>query len=45
LLLTRANYNVVIKALHPDRAKHVTATELATAGRLITTLRPLFDED
>jgi len=25
--------------------EHVTATELATAGRLVTALRPLFDED
>jgi len=42
-LLTRQNYTVIIiKALHPDRAKHVA--ELATAQRLATALRPLFDE-
>src|SRR5262249_58397710 len=43
-LLTRENYSVIIKALHPDRAKHVTAAELATAERVATALRPLFDE-
>jgi chromosome segregation and condensation protein ScpB len=44
-LLTRKTYGDIIKALHPDRTKHVTAAELATAGRLITALRPLFDEN
>jgi hypothetical protein len=44
-LLTRKTYGDIIKALHPDRTKHVTAAELATAGRLITALRPLFDKD
>src|SRR5262245_22816097 len=33
-LLTRENYNAIIKAMHSDRAKHVTAAELATAERL-----------
>jgi hypothetical protein len=42
--LTRQNYNVLIKALHPDRAKHASAAELAEAGRVVTGLRPLFDE-
>ena len=44
-LLTRENYRVLIKALHSDRSKHVTAAELATAERLVVALRPLFDED
>jgi hypothetical protein len=44
-LLTRKNYGDIIKALHPDRTKHVTAPELAIAGRLVTALRPLFDEE
>jgi hypothetical protein len=44
-LLTRQTYGDIIKALHPDRTKHVTAAELATAGILITALRPLFIED
>jgi hypothetical protein len=43
-LLTRQNYGVIIKALHPDRARHVTAAELAEAGRLAAGLRPLFAE-
>jgi hypothetical protein len=42
--LTRENYNVIIKALHADRLRHCTPTELATAHRLVTALRPLFDE-
>jgi len=44
-LLTPRNYHVVIKALHSDRSKHVTAAELAEAERMITALRPLFIED
>src|SRR5262249_31863447 len=43
-LAIRKNYNVIIKALHPDRAKQATATELAEAQRLFIALRPLFDE-
>src|SRR5262249_10509529 len=43
-LLTRQSYNVIIKALHPDRAQHVTAAEKAAAERVVTGLRPLFDE-
>jgi hypothetical protein len=43
-LLTRQNYGDIIKALHPDRMDHCTATELATAAGLVTALRPLFDE-
>jgi hypothetical protein len=44
-LLTLQNYRVLIKVLHPDRARHVTPAELAAAERIITALRPLFDED
>jgi len=44
-LLTRQNYNLIIKALHSDRMKQCTAAELATAERLVITLRPLFIED
>src|SRR5262249_1176243 len=44
-LLTRGNYRVIIKALHPDRSKHVTAAELAAAERVVIGLRPLFDEE
>ena len=44
-LLTGANYRVIIKALHSDRSKHVTAAELAAAERVATGLRPLFDEE
>jgi uncharacterized coiled-coil DUF342 family protein len=44
-LLTPQNYRVLIKALHPDRARHVTPAELAAAERIITALRPLFDTD
>jgi hypothetical protein len=43
-LLTRQNYGVIVKALHSDRAKHVTAAELAEAERLFIVLKPLFDE-
>lgn len=43
-LLTRQNYGDIIKALHPDRIKHCTPIELATAVKLVTGLRPLFDE-
>jgi hypothetical protein len=43
-LLTRENHNAIIKAFHSDRSKSVTATDLATAERLVTALRPLFDE-
>jgi chromosome segregation ATPase len=44
-LLTRTNYGVLIKSLHPDRSGHVTAAELAAAERLAIGLRPLFVED
>jgi uncharacterized protein with PIN domain len=44
-LLTRKNHNVLLNALHSDRSKHVTVADLATAERLVVTLRPLFDED
>ena len=43
-MATRETYNVIIKALHSDRAKHVTATEIAEAAKRVTALRPLFDE-
>ena len=43
-LLTRKNHGLIIKALHSDRSKHVTADELAEAERLAVALRPLFDE-
>src|SRR5262245_31096910 len=43
-LLTRQSYNVTIKALHPDRTPHVTPAEKAAAERVVTGLRPLFDE-
>jgi len=43
-LLTGQNYRVIIKAMHPDRSKHVTAAELAAAERLVVALRPLFGE-
>jgi hypothetical protein len=42
-LLTRQNYGVIVKALHSDRAKHVTAAELAEAERLFISLKPLFE--
>jgi hypothetical protein len=44
-LLTGPNYRGIVKALHSDRAKHVTAAELVTAERLFIALRPLFIED
>jgi hypothetical protein len=43
-LLKRQNYGVIVKVLHSDRAKHVTAAELAEAERLFIALKPLFDE-
>src|SRR5215472_2743128 len=43
-LLTRQNHNVIIKALHVDRDKFVTAEEIAEARRVAIALRPLFDE-
>jgi DNA repair exonuclease SbcCD ATPase subunit len=43
-LLTRETYAVIVKALHPDRAKHVLPAELAEAGRVFVHLKPLFDE-
>jgi hypothetical protein len=43
-LLTGPNYRVIIKALHSDRMKQCTAAELATAERVVTALRPLFNE-
>jgi hypothetical protein len=42
---TRKTYGVIVNALHSDRAKHVTADELAEAERLFIALRPLFDEE
>src|SRR5262249_39832905 len=44
-LLTRENYNAIIKVMHSDRAKHVTPAELAEAERVAVALRPLFDEN
>jgi uncharacterized small protein (DUF1192 family) len=43
-LLTRKNHDLLIKALHSDRSKHVTAAELAEAARVAIALRPLFIE-
>jgi hypothetical protein len=43
-LLTRQNHDLIIKALHSDRLKQCTATELAAAERVAVALRPLFDE-
>jgi hypothetical protein len=43
-LLTRQNHNAIINALHEDRLKQCSPAELATAHRLVTALRPLFDE-
>jgi hypothetical protein len=43
-LLTRENHNAIINALHVDRLKQCSPDELKTAHRLITALRPLFDE-
>jgi len=43
-LLTRKNHDIIIKALHFDRRKQLTADELATAERVAIALRPLFDE-
>jgi len=43
-LLTGPNYRVIIKALHPDRGRHVSSAELAEAERLAVALRPLFIE-
>jgi hypothetical protein len=43
-LLIRQNHDLIIKALHPDRSKHVTAAELAEAERVVVALRPLFIE-
>jgi hypothetical protein len=42
--LVRISCDVIVKALHSDRAKHVTADELAEAERLFIDLKPLFDE-
>jgi hypothetical protein len=41
-LLKRQNYNIIVKALHSDRAKHVKPEELAEAERLFIDLKPLF---
>jgi hypothetical protein len=30
--------------LHPDRTQHITGAEKAAAERVVTGLRPLFDE-
>jgi uncharacterized coiled-coil protein SlyX len=43
-LLTRKNHDLLIKALHSDRSKHVTAAELAEAERVAVALRSLFIE-
>jgi hypothetical protein len=43
-LLTRANFNIIIKALHSDRRQQVKPNELAEAERLFITLKPLFIE-
>jgi hypothetical protein len=42
--LTRQNYNILIKTLHSDRTKQVSADELKEAERLVVALRPLFEE-
>jgi hypothetical protein len=42
-LTTPTTYRTIVKALHSDRAKHVTAAELAEAERLFITLKPLFE--
>jgi hypothetical protein len=43
-LLMRKNHDAIIWALHADRLKQCSPTELATAHTLVTALRPLFDE-
>jgi hypothetical protein len=43
-LLTRKTHDAIIWALHADRLKQCSSTELATAHTLVTALRPLFDE-
>ena len=45
LRVTAANFRVVIKALHSDRAKNATAAELAAAERVVTGLRDVFVEE
>jgi hypothetical protein len=42
-LLTRDNHNVIVKALRPDLISYASPTELATAAKLVTALRPLFE--
>jgi len=42
--LTRKNHNTIIKALHVDRDKSLTAEEIAEARRVAIALRPLFGE-
>jgi hypothetical protein len=43
-LLTRQTHNVIVKALHTDRLRHVEPRELAEAERLVIALKPLFIE-
>jgi len=42
-LLTTENYRAIVKALHYDRAQHVSADEMKTAEQIFIALRPLFD--
>jgi hypothetical protein len=43
-LLTAENFRVIVKAVHPDRAKNASPGELAAAERIVIALRPLFIE-
>jgi len=43
-LLTRATFNVIIKAMHYDRRQQLKPAELAEAERLFIALKPLFVE-
>jgi hypothetical protein len=43
-LLTAENFRVLVKAVHPDRAKNTSPGEMAAAERIVIALRPLFIE-
>jgi hypothetical protein len=44
-LLSRRNYGLLVKALHSDRVRHVSASELKAAERVCIALRPLFVDE